>query len=127
MSLSDEARNAACTAIIGLLDGGSIQIYTGSQPDSPDDDATGDLLGTLTFGATAFNEPAGGVAIALPIAGDLLADASGTAGYARLLTSGGDPVMDLDIGQGTGTLSFDDVTFEAGGTIEITDLTITVN
>lgn len=120
------ARNAACDAIAALLNGGTIQVRTGTQPTNVSDAASGTLLGTLTFGTPAFGAASVGVATANAITSDSSADNSGTVGYARLLSSGGTAIMDCTCGTGSGDISFDNGTIVAGGVIAITSLTITV-
>lgn len=109
-----------------LFNSGTIQIRTGGQPATPDTAASGTLLGTLTFGATAFGATnTSGVATANAITSDTSADASGTAGYARLLNSSAAIVGDCTCGQGTGDISFDNAVIVAGGTIAISSMTLT--
>lgn len=129
MELATGARNAACDAIVDAIDAGgagTIEIRTGSQPASPNDAASGTLLATLTFNATAFGAAAAGVATANAITSDTNVDATGTAGYARIKSGGGTTIFDVDIGQGSGTLDFDNSSFVAGGTAAISSFTVTV-
>lgn len=123
--LSTLARNAACDAIVDLLDSGTIEIRTGAQPTNVGDADSGTLLGTLTFGATAFGAAVTGVATANAITSDSSADASGTAAHARIKTSSPAIHSDCSCGQGSGDIDFDNATIVAGGTIAITSLTIT--
>jgi hypothetical protein len=118
-------RNSVADTEGDLLNGGTIQIRTGAQPTNVDDAAQGTLLGTLTFSATAFGAPATGVVTAAAITSDTSADASGTAGHARLLTSA--PVIhsDCTCGQGSGDINFNNNVIVAGGTIAISSLTLT--
>lgn len=126
--LSTAARNAAGDGLVDLLDQGgtaTMEIRTGGQPTTADDAATGTLLGTVTFSAEAWADFASGSGSANAITSDTNADASGTAGYARLLNGDGSTHSDMDIGQDSGTLSFDDTSIVAGGTIAISSMTIT--
>lgn len=116
---ANDARAARC-------DGGTIQIRTGAQPATADTAAGGTLLGTLTFSATAFGATNGSrVATANAITSDTSADASGTAGHARLLTSGAAIVGDADCGQGSGSINFDNAVIVSGGVIAISSMTLT--
>lgn len=108
-----------------MLNGGTIQIRTGAQPTNPDDAASGTLLGTLTFNATAFGAPSTGVVTAAAITSDANADNSGTAGHARLLTSAPAIHSDASCGQGSGDFNFNSTTIVAGGTIAVSSLTLT--
>lgn len=118
-------RNAVVDTEGDLLNGGSIQIRTGSQPTNVGDAAQGTLLGTLTFSATAFGAPSTGVVTAGAITSDTNADNSGTAGHARLLDSGAAIHSDATCGQGSGDFNFDNNVIVAGGTIAASSLTLT--
>ena len=118
-------RNSVIDTEGDLLNSGTIQIRTGSQPTNVDDAATGTLLGTLTFSATAFGSPSTGVVTAASITSDTSADASGTAGHARLLTSGAAIHSDATCGSGSGDFNFDNNVIVAGGTIAVSSLTLT--
>lgn len=127
--LSTSARNAACDAIVDLLDVGgtaSIRVRTGSQPTNVGDSDSGTLLGTLTCSATAFGSSSSGTATANSITSDSSADNSGTAGHFRMYSGGGTCIADGTCGQGTGDLSFDNSTIVSGGVIAITSFTVTV-
>jgi len=108
-----------------LLNGGTIQIRTTAQPTNVGDAAGGTLLGTLGFSATAFGVPSTGVVTAGAISSDTNADASGTAGHARLLDSGAAIHSDATCGQGSGDFNFDNNVIVAGGTIAVSSLTLT--
>lgn len=127
--LSTASRNAACDAIVDLLDvgvgDGTFQIRTGVQPTNVGDAAAGTLLGTLTFSATAFGAAATGVATAAAITSDTNADASGTAAHARILNADGTIHSDADCAQGSGSISFDNSVCVAGGTIACSSMVIT--
>jgi len=132
--IATTARNAAADGIVDLIDAGAgagtIDIFTGTQPATPQTAATGTLLATLTHSDPAFGAASVGVATANSITSDTNVDATGTAGWARIYDSDGvdptDSVIDMDIGQGSGTLNFDNTSFVAGGTAAITSMTLTV-
>ena len=135
-NLSTEARDAACTAIVELIDvdtPGEVHIYdsTGDgQPASPQVAVSTQVkLAGLVFSATAFGAASTGVCTA----NDFTPDTSvvgGTATWARVYNGGTvdpeDAVFDMDIGQDSGTLDFDNITFVTDGTADITSMTITV-
>lgn len=129
--ISNAARTAMADALVDLLDAGSgpgtVQIRTGSQPATVGTAATGTLLGTLTLSDPAFGAAVNGVATAGAITGDSSADASGTAGWFRVLDSSGTAVMDGAVsGPGNGgDMILDPVAVVAGGTINITSWTVT--
>jgi len=138
--ISTNIRNAAVDAITALFDGGTgrVNIYTGSKPATPATAATGTLLGTLTLSSDAAPAASNGVASFNAITEDTSADASGTAGWARVYNSdetapgsaGGasDARIDLTVsatGAG-GELQFANTAFVAGGGIFITAFTLTM-
>lgn len=129
LRLSTASRNAACDAIVDLLDVGgvgTIQIRTGAQPTNVADAAGGTLLGTLTLAVTAFGAASTGVATADTVTSDTSADASGTAGHARILNGGGTIHSDATCGLGSGDFNFDNNVIVAGGVIAVSSLTLTV-
>lgn len=123
LRLATATRNAAANANFDLLNTGTIQIRTGAQPTNVADAASGTLLGTLTFSATAFGAAATGVKTANAITSDTNADNSGTAGHARLLDSGAAIHSDATCGQGSGDFNFDNNVIVAGGTIAVSSMT----
>ena len=131
ITLSAAAQNAAANAVVTLIDagaaGGTIKVYTGSKPATPDTAPSGTLLATLTFSATAFSAASSGTATAAAITGDSSADATGTAGWFRVADSNGAAVFDGTVTAtgGGGDMTFDSVSFVAGGTVDCTSLTYT--
>ena len=135
LRLATTARDDACDAIVDLHEGGAgaaiLRIYTGTQPTNPQTAISGNtLLATLTFTNPAYGAASTGVATASAITSDTSVDATGTATWARVLDSDAvdavDGVMDMDIGQGSGTLDFDNVSFVIGGTAAISSMTVTI-
>lgn len=125
LRLATATRNAACDAAVDLLNNGTIEIRTGAQPTNVGDADSGTLLGTLTFGATAFGSASTGVATANSITSDTSAEYSGTAAHARIKTSAPAIHSDCTCGQGTGDIDFDNNVIVAGGTIAISSMTWT--
>lgn len=125
MEISIAARNAAGTALTDLLNSGSIEIRTGASP-GVDSAATGTLLGTLPLSATAFGAWAAGSATANAITQDASADATGTAGYFRALSSVSAAVIDGTVSGagGGGDLELNSTSISAGATIDITSWVI---
>lgn len=90
---------AAYLACVGSLkeafDGGLIKVYSGSEPASPDDVATGDLLWTISVGGdgtglTIDPTPVGRAMVKPPAAVWCGATTAGTATYFRLVATGDD-------------------------------------
>jgi hypothetical protein len=125
LRLATASRNLAVDAVGDALNSGTIEIYVGSQPTNVSDAPSTSKLGTLTFSATAFGSPSNGVVTAAAITSDTNADASGTAGYARLMTSGAAVHSDATCGQGSGDFNFDNAVIVSGGTIAVSSLTLT--
>lgn len=131
--LANQSQQDACDAVVGYIDNGTaagtIEIRSGTQPTTGNDTETGTLLAELTFQTTAFGAAStAGIATVTPsIVGDTSANATGTASWARIKTSGGATVFDCDVSTtgGTGTIQFDSVNFVVGGTVDITAFTVT--
>ena len=131
MAADPRITNAVASAqadVIGdLLDSGTIKIYTATIPTNADT-ALGaqTLLATLTLNAAAFPGASNGVLTAAAITADSSADATGTAAWARIATSGGTTVMDVTVGTSGDDINFNSVSFVSGAEISISSLTITV-
>lgn len=125
---TQQAAMDARTALINAGGAGTIQLRDGTQPASANDAASGTLLATLTFSATAFSAAnTSGVATANAITGDSSADATGTASWARILSGGGATVFDCDAGEAadSATVTLDNKSIVAGGTVDCTSFTLT--
>ncbi len=127
---STTLRNALADSVKTAIDagagaGGTIKIYTGSMPATPQDTATGTLLVTLTFPKPSFGAAATGVitANAIPQAN---AGNSGTAGYARIADCDGNALMDVDVGTSGATINLNTTSIVSGGPVVITSATITM-
>jgi hypothetical protein len=132
---SDLAAKTAVDAMVALLNGGTLEIYDGSQPaDANTAITTQNLLGTLTFNATAFaasvasgtapNRAA--VATANSIS-DVAASATGTAAWFRAKRSAGNGssvVMDGTVGTSGADLIMTDTSLTSGETMHVASLTV---
>lgn len=117
---------------------GRINIYTGSQPASANDAASGTLLATLTLAADAVTAAASSGSLTFAtITSDTSADASGTAGWGRIYRTGdtapgsaaatSDRRLDFNIAETSGgDVNFDETAFVAGGTVAISSLTLSL-
>lgn len=131
LRLATTARNAAATAVVGLLDAGpaagTIQLRSGSMPATPQTAASGTLLATVTLSDPAGGAPSTGVVtIADPASVTGVGD--GTAGWARFLDSTGAAVMDCDVTAtgGGGALTLSTTTISTGVTVDMGAITYTV-
>jgi hypothetical protein len=129
--LTNALRSAAANQIRNLVDagatGGTIKIYTASQPATADDALTGQtLLGTLTFSTTSAPDATNGVLTFSAITEDTTADATGVAVWARIQDSNGVNVFDCDVGTAGATINLNTVNIVAGGAIRITSAVVTV-
>jgi hypothetical protein len=137
--LSTGLRNAGLDAgLETAFDGGigRINFYTGAQPASANDAASGTLLATVTLASDAFGEPSAG-AIAMNDVATTTALASGTVGYYRIYRTGDtapgsaagatDRRLDGSVTAtgGGGDVTFDVVAWVSGGTVDLTALTFT--
>ena len=124
VTLSAAAASALADQITALVDAGSaagtLEVYTGAKPASPDDTATGTLLATFTL-----TDPAAAAAVAGVASWDLdpalsatvLSD--GTAGWFRVSDSDGVAIFDGIVGT-TGTdLNVATAEWTTGGTVTL--------
>jgi hypothetical protein len=121
---STTLRNARLDAITSAIAGsGLLRIYDGTRPASGGTATT--LLAQLALSAT-FAPPASvGVLTASTITADSSADATGTATWARLTTSGGTFVADMGVGTSGQEVTLNTVSIVIGGTVACTSLVIT--
>jgi len=125
--ISDAAAKAATDAVCALCNGGTIQVRSGTQPANANAAATGTLLVTLGFSATAF-APAGatgGQATANAITAGTVAT-TGTAAWFRALKSDGTTaVFDGSVGTSAADLILSSVALTAGGQVSVSSFTYT--
>ena len=115
------ARLDAITSAIGAS--GFLRIYDGTRPASGGTATT--LLAQLTLSATFAPGASLGTLTASAIGSDASADATGTATWARLTTSGGTFVADMGVGTSGQEVTLNTVSIVAGGTVACTSLVIT--
>lgn len=126
LTLSAALKAARAQAIVTAAGANAtIKFYTGTAPANVGT-VTGTLLGTLTCAAT-FGTVSGSVLTLNTIAGDTAADATGAWGYARISTSGGTGIIDVDVGTtGSGaTIIVPAASCVLGAPLDITSFTIT--
>jgi hypothetical protein len=120
------SRNAELDALAPLFNAGTLKIYSGTQPATPETAASGVLLATLTFGNPAFGASINGVITANAITSDSSADATNTAGWARAWKSDGTTaLMDGDVSTSGAWVNLNTTAISSGAIVAITALTIT--
>lgn len=128
MKTAITVRNTQLDALNTLLNGGSLRIYSGTEPATPETALSGNtLLAQLTLGATAFGAAASGVVTANAITADASADASGTATFFRILSADGTTVrFQGTVGTSGADLNLNSVAISAGAQVSISSLTVTL-
>jgi hypothetical protein len=124
--LAAATRNSMLNPLVTLLNGGTLEFYTGTQPATGDTALSGNtLLGTLTFNATS-GTVASGTLTLNAVTQDSAADATGTATFARMKTSGAVVVGDVDVGTSGASINMNTTSIVTGGPISITSGTISI-
>lgn len=101
--LSVALRNTQAAAVATALNGGTLEIRTGSQPADPDTAAGGTLLAVLTFAnPAAAVAPSGGVVTFSALGPEDAVLATGTATWFRAKSSDGVAVLDGTVGLTSG-------------------------
>lgn len=127
LSYTTAVRNTGLDAITSAIGAsGLLRIYDGTPPASVNNALSGNTqLAELALSATAAPSASGGVLTFSSISNDASADATGTASFFRLLTSGGTAVVQGTVSTSGADINFDSVSFVAGGTVSVTSLAFT--
>lgn len=109
-----------------LFNAGTLEIRTGLQPADPNSAASGTLLATITIPNPAFGAASGGMVTESGSWTDT-AVATGTAGYARFISSDTLKTMDIPVSNipGSGMLLINSLDITIGNTVSVVSLTIT--
>lgn len=129
IKISTAARNAMGDALITAIGtSAKIRIYDGSQPAGPGTAiSTQNLLAELTGNASAFAAAtSSGVITANAITQDSGADATGTATWYRILTSGSTAVWDGTVGTSGADLNLNTTSIVLAGPVSVSSMTITM-
>lgn len=120
-------KNAMLDAITSALGASPLlRIYDGTPPASANAALSGNtLLATLPMSATPFPAASGGTLTASAITSDASADATGTASFFRLLTSGAAAVVQGTVGTSGADLNLNSVAITIGGTVAVSSLVVT--
>lgn len=118
-TLSTAARNAACDAVVDLVDAGAgagkLKIRASST-----------LLAEITLADPAFGAASNGVATGASFPrSDSSANASGTADNYQITDSDDTVIISGTVGEGTGDIQLDNTDIAAGQTVTINSLTHT--
>ena len=116
-------RNAMVTALTGRIGGYTLSIYTGSQPATADDAATGTKLVDITI--NGFNAPVTGSATlntSTPNTGTAVA--TGTAGWGRIVGGAGEHI-DGTVGTSGTDFTINSTSITNGATVTLTAMTVT--
>lgn len=121
------SRNVALDAAFDVLNSGKLRIYDGTQPTDADTAIGAQvLLADLALNATAFAAGGSGAKVANAITADASADATGTATWGSLLTSGSVRKFDYSVGTSGANLNLNSVAISAGAAVSCTAFTVTM-
>jgi hypothetical protein len=124
LAYSTTVRNAMLDAITTAIGtSGLLRIYDGTRPASGGTATT--LLAQLTLSATAAAAASGGVLTFNSITQDSSADATGTATWFRVTTSGGTFVIDGSVGTSGSDLNLTTTSITATQPVSVTSFVIT--
>jgi hypothetical protein len=124
MNLAKSAAQAALQAVLDLHNGGTLKVYSGTQPATPEDALSGNTeLVSFDFSATAFGAQsfASGnqQAVASFAAASKNPDASGTASFARAFQSDGATVIaDYSVGTSGTDLTIGNTSVQVGTNVD---------
>lgn len=109
-----------------LFDGGTLEIYTGSQPADPDSAPSGSLLATINIPNPAFGAATAGV-ITKTLGWSTTATGTGAAGYARFISADTLKTMDVVVTNipGGNDLLINTLDIVSGNTVSVVSLTLT--
>jgi hypothetical protein len=124
LGYSTALRNAQLDAITTAIGtSGKVRIYDGTRPATGGTATT--LLAELPLTAAAAAAAAAGVLTLNAITTDASADATGTATWFRVLTSGNTQVIDGSVGTSGADLNLNSVSLTIGGSVAVSSFTIT--
>ena len=127
LSYADTLRNLRLDQITSqIATSGLLRIYSGTPPANADAVLSGNtLLAELALSATFAPGASGGVLTANAITPDSSADATGTATFFRLVTSGGTSKVQGTVGTSGADMNFNTTNFVAGAQVNVTSMVIT--
>jgi len=124
ITLTANARNAACNGVVDLVDAGAgagtIELKSAASTVAGTNE-----VATCTFSDPAFGAAAAGVATASAITNDTNAT-GGTAGFFTIFDSNGAAVLQGTVATSGADLNISSVAIGAGDTVAITSFTVTM-
>lgn len=128
LRLAITAANTALDALTALLASGFIRIYDGARPANPQTTPAGVLLAELTLGSPAYAGASSGVAALNAVGDDTDANATTATGatFARLLTSGAEAVLDLEVGVTGADVNLNSLMIQIHAKVSITSGSLTL-
>lgn len=110
-----------------MLDGGNVLILDGSQATDADTAIGAQVtLAQVGFNADSFGAAAAGSKAANSFTADSSADATGTASWYRMRTSGSTAVWDGSAGTSGANINFNSVAIQSAANVNITSFTATM-
>lgn len=127
LSYTTAIRNARLDEITSQIGAsGLLRIYSGTPPADVNTALAGNtLLAELPCSATFAAAASSGVLTANAITSDASADATGTASFFRVLTSGASARIQGTVGAGSGDLSLNTVSIVTGAQVAVSSFAIT--
>lgn len=132
MKITTETRSAIAAVLLAEMAAGSanpnplLEVYTGTMPSEMGETIADTLLGTLTL-TTGVGTVTDGELTFDTITDDDSADASGTAGWCRVLNRAAEEVAYFTIrDDGSGEINFNSVDIVAGAPIAVNSLSVVV-
>lgn len=127
LNYSTALRNAMLDTIDGQVgSSGLLRIYDGTIPTNVGTSLGAQVkLAELALSATMMQAASSGSISADTITPDSSADASGTASWGTITTSGGTRVIDFNVSTSGAFLNLDSVSITAGQQVSVTSLSIT--
>jgi hypothetical protein len=118
-TLSTAARNAACDAVVDLVDAGTppgnIILRTSG----------GTTVASFTFETTAYGAASTGVATAASFPKNATAAATGVLDNYQIRNAANTVIISGTVGEGSGDISFDNTDINSGQTVTLSSLTHT--
>ncbi len=124
LAFSAAVRNSMLDAITTAAGGSALlSIYDGTRPATGGTATT--LLAQLTCNATFAPSASGGVLTLNAITTDSSANATGTASWFRITTSGATHIVDGNVGTSGSDLNLNTLSIVSGGPVAVSSFTIT--